>query len=108
MKELLKNVVGQQIWEQRTENNQHRQDKEDDFAGNGQYSQAQFISSEQRCFPDLGCARVSPASCRILIKASEWFRHLLSFQTLEYIPRYFEEMGLGIRKSSEECWGIET
>ena len=53
MKELLKNVVGQQIWEQRTENNQHRQDKEDDFAGNGQYSQAQFISSEQRCFPGM-------------------------------------------------------
>lgn len=40
--------VGEQIWEQRTENNQHRQDKEDDSAGDGQYNQAQFISSEQR------------------------------------------------------------
>ena len=37
---------GEQIWEQRTENNQHRQDKEDDSAGNGQYNQAQFISPE--------------------------------------------------------------
>lgn len=40
------------------------------------------------------------------MESSKQIRHFLLFQILKDIPRYFEEMGVDIIKSNEQCQGI--
>lgn len=40
------------------------------------------------------------------MESSKQIRHFLLFQILNDIPGYFEEMGVDIIKSNEQCLGI--